>query len=452
MIPGKNISYTEWEFDYAISAKKTVLGFLHRKPPPSDETDEKRRQLDRFRKKVEAPGTVAYWESEDSLKHEIYRAVDNFKKKNPPGGWVRADEAPKTADARSQGEHAEPPVKSTAPPHPFAAPNPQQHQARRKTPAVSRSEEDRRNDTRFVWVCIALVLGFVGLWAFINNLGNMKTPEGAEGAAGSSGASGSSVSIGVSEEDVPLSSGDGNAAAGTEDDGNADDVNADALSSGQGESEAEAGQRRVSGTDGPDAVMPAVGSTVSFGSYEWRVLAVDDETQRALLITQDTIALKMYNETYTRVTWETCTLRTWLNTEFLDGFEVAERNAISPTNVENPNNYIASFGVTGIGGNDTVDMVFLLSVDEAKQYFGGNEDRIATYEGEAVRWWLRSPGSPNGPRAYGVYPEGAIYSRAGQYVNVEDGVRPALWVDCAVLPPSQATTQQGGEYPAPQTG
>jgi len=158
--------------------------------------------------------------------------------------------------------------------------------------------------------------------------------------------------------------------------------------------------------------MAGVGSDVIFGHYdqdgdagngaeviEWIVLESDGTT--AKLISKYALEAKPFNDEYTDVTWDTCTLRSWLNGEFLEtAFSPSERSRLATvtvtadTNRENKTN----------PGNDTRDMVFLLSIDEVKHYFSSNEERVCmptqtavkngarTYDSGACDWWLRSPG------------------------------------------------------------
>src|SRR5574344_1982782 len=71
-----------------------------------------------------------------------------------------------------------------------------------------------------------------------------------------------------------------------------------------------------------------IGKYVSFGNYyqenenskdpiEWLVLDVDTENKKALLISRYALDSKPYHETLTSITWEECSLRKWLNSEFL---------------------------------------------------------------------------------------------------------------------------------------
>lgn len=97
-------------------------------------------------------------------------------------------------------------------------------------------------------------------------------------------------------------------------------------------------------------------------------------------------------------------------------------------------------------GNDTVDQVFLFSINEAEQYFENDEARRCaatkyalaqgiwinenyTIDDEAVCWWwLRSPGDAD-IYAASVPGVGAVYY-GGDYVNDDNYcVRPALWIN-----------------------
>ena len=211
-----------------------------------------------------------------------------------------------------------------------------------------------------------------------------------------------------------------------------------------------------------------VGSCISFGHYEqdndltngkepisWRVLA--KENGKALLISEYALDCKPYNETYTEVTWETCTLRQWLNHDFLTAaFKAHEQDAIAVTNVKAEDH---SFWNTD-AGNDTQDKLFLLSIKEAEKYFAPDEfdktigqenkdracratayaikngsrtyssaDSMAEYDG-CCTWWLRTPtGSQR--QAADVECFGYVYGNFDSNGVDADGmsVRPALWVN-----------------------
>lgn len=178
--------------------------------------------------------------------------------------------------------------------------------------------------------------------------------------------------------------------------------------------------------------MASVGDTVAFGNYEgnteWKVLA--KENGKILLISKYALEMRPYNTEYTSVTWESCTLRTWLNGAFISAtFSSDEQALILSTNIENSDN--AEYGTNG--GNNTTDKVFLLSIDEAKKYFTSDADRQATLtDGTSVWWWLRSSGNDSG-NAASVSSVGSILVY-GYGVNYETGaVRPALWIDVSNL-------------------
>lgn len=71
-------------------------------------------------------------------------------------------------------------------------------------------------------------------------------------------------------------------------------------------------------------------------------------------------------------TWETCTLRQWLNNNFFNaafsGYERAMIPTVTVSADENPE-YSTDHG------NATQDRVFLLSIDEANKYFGSDSER-----------------------------------------------------------------------------
>lgn len=152
---------------------------------------------------------------------------------------------------------------------------------------------------------------------------------------------------------------------------------------------------------------------ITFGKYEWIVLK--KEVDKLLIITKDVIEIKKYNEVQERVTWETCTLRKWLNEDFYNTFTPEEQVKILETHLENPDN--EKHGTKG-GGN-TDDKIFLLSIDEAEEYMAKDE-RVADW------FWLRSPGDGRYSAA-DVSSDGDIRTD-GYFFIYEFGVRPALWV------------------------
>jgi len=205
-----------------------------------------------------------------------------------------------------------------------------------------------------------------------------------------------------------------------------------------------------------EPVTRVIGSTLTFGKYDWRVL--DVKNGKALLISKDvTHVNKPYNETKTDVTWENCTLRQWLNRDFLNEFSSQEQSQICLSTIPNEDNQW--YGTKGV--NQTTDRIFLLSLDEVDNYFGnsgdyqnkrrkkyvsaGNvqpnstgdyllnendKDRVSTYRGSQTWWWLRSSGGGSDDAAYVNYAGSVVV--AGRPVSERrtgGGVRPALWLN-----------------------
>lgn len=201
--------------------------------------------------------------------------------------------------------------------------------------------------------------------------------------------------------------------------------------------------------------------TIRFGNYEW--IIIDQQDSRALCITKDIIDVRRYDEELKNVTWETCTIRKWLNNKFLREFSLVEQDRILNTTLRNGDNPI--YGT--LGGIETQDKIFLLSIDEIIKYFGGNKDieyvekvdllensfedevrkayinmtdrqldeakkryglDYSKINGQSFGWWLRSPGW-EGNCAMRINCNGTIRVH-GRPVNRNlVGVRPALWLN-----------------------
>lgn len=205
------------------------------------------------------------------------------------------------------------------------------------------------------------------------------------------------------------------------------------------------------------------GDVIKFGLYEqdnnklngleeieWKVLYVDGN--KALIISEYGLDCMQYNSTRSPVTWESCTLRTWLNDSFINiAFSKSHQELIELTIVSTEKNphYDADTG------KDSTDKVFLLSISEANTYFYSDSDRVCVPTEYAVSkraftktgsprsyWWLRSPGNGN-ELAATVVDEGFVYT-TGEYVDADVSVRnlygysefdhnicvrPAMWIN-----------------------
>ena len=174
---------------------------------------------------------------------------------------------------------------------------------------------------------------------------------------------------------------------------------------------------------------------------EWIILEMQEG--RALLLSRYALDAMPYNTESADVTWETCSMRAWLNGEFLNSaFTDEERAAILLSDLDNSSS--AGFpGYGTSGGVTTADFVFLLSWAEADRYFPGNLGKLCSptscaiasgawtsrsYTADdgkaACSWWLRSPGLEQNDAMC----DGNIAYRRDDVSAKDICVRPALWI------------------------
>lgn len=89
-------SYTQMEFDYAVSQGKTVLRFVHDKLDELkacnvESTDEGKRKLDTFRADV-MKKYCKMWNTTKDLKAQVVLALSNQFNTNPQVGWIKANQ------------------------------------------------------------------------------------------------------------------------------------------------------------------------------------------------------------------------------------------------------------------------------------------------------------------------------------------------------------------------
>lgn len=208
---------------------------------------------------------------------------------------------------------------------------------------------------------------------------------------------------------------------------------------------------------------------VFFGNYfqsnrttkdpvKWRVLS-NAGGQLFLLSDQNLDALQYHTERED-VTWETSTIRSWLNgydassntggsngidytgDNFLNtAFSAKEQTAIAKTAVVNDDNDETGADIPIDAGDDTTDRIFLLSLAEVfndhyfpEYYFSTNTAYVAdggksgtgmSDAGEFDRWWLRSPGNNNSMASF-IENTGDEVSDGNPVNNESTAVRPAF--------------------------
>lgn len=208
------------------------------------------------------------------------------------------------------------------------------------------------------------------------------------------------------------------------------------------------------------------GSYVTLGTYpqtesgndstpiEWLVLESDGKT--ALLISRYALDCQPYSTECISITWEKCTLRSWLNNEFYNrAFSAKEKERILVSDVSADKNPAYD---RRNPGNATKDSIFLLSVAEANKYFASDEARMCAVTDYAIEqvvyymdddidddtvaeiendyevdgriawaWWLRTPGDRSSGAAR-VNEGGSIYDY-GYYAGDSNlAVRPCVRV------------------------
>lgn len=95
----EGISYTEKEYDYAMSLELKVLAFVHEKPEEipvgkSDIDSDLREKLDAFRARVSESRLVKFWSSAAELPGLVALSLQKTIKLYPAVGWVRASNVP----------------------------------------------------------------------------------------------------------------------------------------------------------------------------------------------------------------------------------------------------------------------------------------------------------------------------------------------------------------------
>lgn len=198
---------------------------------------------------------------------------------------------------------------------------------------------------------------------------------------------------------------------------------------------------------------------IDFGNYRWRILTLQGNS--ALVVSEEITDIGIpFNTAIGDISWESSSLRKWLNDQFYNRFSKTEKKRIIKKRLRaEPNPWYGT-----AAGNLTEDSIFLLSVAEVIAFFGDSGDlssrpqnqwvdeviangqsvaiddsfnavRCATYKGDKTWWWLRTPGASKNKVTY-VNAEGIIllngelaFNDGGtSCVGVRPGIRPAIWL------------------------
>ncbi|MBR5800441.1 MAG: hypothetical protein IKY23_10325 [Lachnospiraceae bacterium] len=181
-------------------------------------------------------------------------------------------------------------------------------------------------------------------------------------------------------------------------------------------------------------------------ALKWIVLQQKED--KALVIVRDCIDWEFFDGSNTffepakPMTWEKSYLRKYLNREFFEkAFSETEKKSVLTTVVRAENN--SEYAT--LGGNDTEDKIFLLSVSEVNKYFMEKDfdaraemfmidENHGKMEIESFwhKWWTRTPGEEQNMMS--VVNEIGQINLEGIDVDADEiGIRPAMWVDLALL-------------------
>lgn len=164
---------------------------------------------------------------------------------------------------------------------------------------------------------------------------------------------------------------------------------------------------------------------------EWIILK--KQGNRLIALSKYALISKAYNEKEESTSWFDCSLRRYLNTEFLN-------SAFSNIEIGYLDVYMSSADANNkyskiMQGRDASDRVFLLSMKELEDLPAAVrqceptsivKNEVQSDENGKCRWWLRTLGYDT-DCASGVYANGRI-DLGGFLVNTESAVRPAICI------------------------
>ena len=181
-----------------------------------------------------------------------------------------------------------------------------------------------------------------------------------------------------------------------------------------------------------------VGDLIYWGSYEqdddtankedirWEVLEKTDD--KVLVLSEKVLDAQTYqiaSEVFEFNDWEDSYVRWWLNNAFInEAFSDFEKQSILTSKISTD-------------GKETKDKIFLLNIDEAKEYIAKDSLNEVCYATEYAQrklltgyqdatWWLRGKGETGNAAVYVDY--AGTVNTTGRNIKDECGVRPAMWI------------------------
>jgi hypothetical protein len=173
------------------------------------------------------------------------------------------------------------------------------------------------------------------------------------------------------------------------------------------------------------------GDILHFGDFHgkrlrWKVLSV--QKGNALIIADECLEHRQWCAKGQNGGWELSPMREWLNTVFLKHLDV---DVLSVRLENKALNYDDKYEPLE-DEPDTVDKVFLLSVDEVCEHFSADASRIALLRGVPVWWWLRTKGALKNTQSF-VLDNGMPVSLGALASSSLCCPRPACWLSLEAI-------------------
>ena len=171
-----------------------------------------------------------------------------------------------------------------------------------------------------------------------------------------------------------------------------------------------------------------LGEFVRFGhlngrSVQWIVL--DQKDDEYLLISKYGLDCREFHTTNTFITWDKCSLRTWLNVDFYNStFSNKEKSQIIQHEVIASSNPI----YRTYQGQNTKDKLFILNISEYNKYFDiYNKWVCRLFSGILRQCWLRNSGNDSCHASF-IGRSGSIHAGGSKITSARNAVRPVMWV------------------------